>query len=302
MSMINSNTFQHPVCKEVKFVSSGRFSHFTYNGKTIRGLYDLLEEVFWPEYSYDKAKLGWQKANDGGRDKQWKPNYSKADPATRGKRKGVKADQVMKQSLDLKRKYEFSAGLYVKHGNVSKRVKRTQCEKWMLEPGRQKEAPVGDQAVLMKLLNARIPDLRLLWGVYVKYGLRPVASQVCCGIAGLTATAVDDVALNAQDQLVPIERKKGGQNYLYKHTGDPLHYPFSDQTNCKLNQWLIEAAARYVLYCHSFPELAGRIGLPVLLRHCENPEVAEVFALPAWLVDRLHLLLQELEKHVRAKR
>lgn len=298
--LINSSTFLHPVDAAVGFVLSGKFSHFTCNGRTVPGVHDLLRKAIWPNYQYDQATL-----NETGQtaaastSRRWMPNHSKLDPATRGKRKGVKADHVMSESLTLKRKYALSASLFSENRH-KKRLKLEHCKTLLeqqLPRGDLLHSLIGEQRLLLKLLNARIPDLRLLWSTFIRYQLRPVACQLRCGIPGLVASALDNVSLNQHNKLVLIELKKGGQNYLYKHTSTPLNYPFNDKNDCVLHQWLIQLGLLVILYRHSFPQLASRMGPPMLLRINENPEAAELFPLPDWVTDRLEQLLVTIQSH-----
>jgi hypothetical protein len=291
--LTNVNTFEHPVDPFVKFVASGRYSHFTYKGRTITGVHELLGSVIWPNYSYEEAKY-----NETGKQAtalaatQWKPRHSTADPSTIGRKKGVKADNVLIDSLKLKRKYHLDEELFAEDRH-RKRVKLDHC-RLVLEKKLQAPSLIGEQRLLMKLLNAFCPDLRLIWYTLNKYKLRPVACQVVCGIEGLFATAIDCVALDQEGAVIPIEQLKGGQNYLYKHTKTRLSYPFTDKNDCLLHRKLIQMGAGLLAYRQSYSQLIPRIGIPKVLRINENPEASELFDLPDWILGRGDQLLAAL--------
>ena len=291
--LIDAASYELPTDPRVKLVLAGKHTHFTIDGHTVPGVHDVLKKTIWPNYQYEEAKFNETNQHaTASTMTQWKPRSGTMDAATRGKRKGVQADNVLMQSLTLKRKHLLSDTLFAAN-RQRKRVKLDQCETW-LKAHSSASVLIGEQRLLMKLLNALIPDLRLMWSIFVKYRLRPVACQYMCCVPGLFATAVDCVVLDQQNSIILIELKKGGQNYLYKHTRTPLCAPFQDHNDCIKHQWLIQLGLTLYAFLCSSPTLTSQVGTPKLLRINENPEASELFDLPAWISDRLDSLVAVL--------
>lgn len=207
---------------------------FTLQGKYVRGVRDTNQRLFYPEYTYEKARNGALRP---------RPASSAANGATRTKRTGISrgktVDHQLSKAVDLMHKYGVEP-LHLLD------LKQHQAE-W-----RRAAAPmhVNERGWLTRFAREMHPFARQFLELMVQQDWLPHAGQrLCASSMARLGTAVDVVVVHRSRprQHILVEIKAGYYSYLNRYYKKMKH-PYGNLTDCPLNQFYLQLAVTRMLY------------------------------------------------------
>jgi hypothetical protein len=140
-----------------------------------------------------------------------------------------------------------------------------------------------------------------LWRVLYEQGLEPVGSQVMVGVRGV-GTLCDLVCWNPRTGKWVVVENKVGFDYWRYGSGGSMEEPFQAQTDCPLNQHLLQLAASLWLFVQTFGMVLA--SMETLLVRLHGVGLSETTRVEdhAWLVDDNFAFCERLCVAPRAKR
>lgn len=143
-----------------------------------------------------------------------------------------------------------------------------------------------------------------LWRELYERGMEPVGSQVMVGAYGV-GTLCDLVCWQRRTQKWVIVENKVGFDYWRYGSGASLEEPFRSQTDCPLNQHLLQTAATTWLFMQTFGFARSDMATLLVRLHgvgnCETTRVED----HAWLVEdnfKFCERLARMPKRIRASK
>ena len=283
--------------------------HFTIDNKPVKGLTKgLLQERFYPMYRYEDAKLD-DRSNPllTARIESIKHNdksrfYKRKKTNEQMKRAGMNRGRILGKNIEsimnFKRLFNLPSSMFgiVNPNNKRKRETLISALK-VLEKASQKPKDWDNREQYAKeyvrLMNDSNVHARLVWQELLNQKLILLYTEVPVGIRDVAATALDAIAVDENDKIVPLEFKTG-TNDMLKHTGNNLKAPFQDQKDHRLNQALLQLGFGSEMFSRSNPSLDSQMSRGRLIVASKKGATTEI--LPDWItvhLDRTSQLLTE---------
>ena len=232
---------------------------FKVGADIVPGLLKLLQQRFFPKYTYTKAK---HNVNHNG-DTEYKRRKDKKKKSARaiGVDLGMALDKHVASTIDILTRLPdapFSVFYDMKCTAAS-------------------PLSSADKTTIYSTL----PQTRAFWKAMEALKLRPVGSQVPVMHSHnghRYATAVDVVCVNKHGEHVLIENKCGFTGYYSNCTNTMMKAPLDALTDSLANQHQMQLAATREMYHQQFPDhLLGTC----LIVHIEGSKVS-TYPLKAW--------------------
>jgi hypothetical protein len=283
--------------------------HFTIHGKATKGLTTgLLKDRFYPHFEYNDAKLDDRsdlvlatsiqsiKHNDLSR------FYRRPKTGEQLKKSGMYRGKVLGRNIESIMKFKKLFGIQssrfgIKNPDIKEKKVTLKSALKMLEDAPKKPMDWDNKETYakdyMRLMNDSNIHARIVWQELLDQKLILMHTEVPCGIEGIAATALDGIAVDENNRIVPLEFKTG-TNDMLKHTGKNLRFPFQDQRDHRLNQALLQLGFGSEMFSRSNPHLDNQMERGRLI--VSSKKGATTIPLPDWItihLDRTSHLLSE---------
>jgi hypothetical protein len=240
----------------------------------LSGVRDVNRKLFFPGYKYANAVL----APPGCINKKTKRSSSrpvncagKKDGPQKGEALGKLIMRQLEATRKIYKKYSCSQRVFYNKETRSK-FART------ISTAKKKEA-------FLKTCNTMNSNTEKIWRWFDHKGLLLIAVDHGVGdLESKRGSGMDVVCMRALEtnKVTLIEVKYGYTDYLYKHTHQPMNYPFGDKNDCPLHQHFLQLLATCDLYQRTHPD--HEIEQCLLLR--VDRDCVEVEPIPDWCVSR----------------
>lgn len=246
---------------------------FGFKGVPLPGVHPTISSLFYPSYSYEKAKLGPLTPHAGS------SRESKVTRHTPGVYAGLLVDRELKRTIKLSASYNIPSKAFASLENQQEYA------------AANKDRLDGKDAKLVckKLASGTTK----LWQAFAQLELQPVDTQVPVGCQTLrVATAVDVVCMDKFGRHCIVEIKTGFENYYHRHTGTPLAHISPPQTDSPANQHQLQLFVTEALFRRTFP---GRRHGPAFVLRVDSFGV-DVMPLQTWTKENAALIFTLLSK------
>ncbi len=244
--------------RPLRFV--GNQKCFKIGGTILPGLLKLIQNRFYPTYSYTKAKHNVDRSTGETEYKRRQEKKKKHKRAV-GVDIGIALDKHITKTVEILQRFP-EAPLSIFYDMA--------CTRLSPLPQEDKET-----------IKATLVQTRAFWKAMDALKLKPLATQVPVmhSYKGRRyATAVDVVCINKLGEHILIECKSGFTGYYSNCTKNMMSAPLDALTDCLANQHQIQLAATREMYKHSFPDHV--IG-ECLIIHIEGSKVSS-YPLKPW--------------------
>lgn len=218
---------------------------FMQGEQRLPGLLPILQERFYPHYTFTKATFNRDLGSDETEHKQRKrcrANISRS----RGQRTGVTVDKQMVKTVEILNRIPDLP---------------VQCF-WNPKALQKASVSCGLAAADKEELNKLIPQTKQIWKRLQRMELTPIGAQVIiwrCNPRNERykyVHAADLECLDKSGRVVLVEIKCGFKHYLNACTAKRMREPFTHRNNSVSNHHQLQLANQIDMYRHSYPERA----------------------------------------------